>query len=187
VFEALKEDKTFLKKTELSCADKKRAWQIRSADRAAEKAAIREAISFLVVSFKTPSLLQSRTNANGQSGVSLLQARVSEHSRASSTDVAISMLDDTDAELSSTSADDSESTKKGRFDNVKKMLTDLITVLQSEQKEEKAKKAMCEAELEKKGDEKDKTSDEVEMLKANIDSKTNDVKHKVGLEHLDFI
>lgn len=173
--EALKEDKTFLKKTELSCADKKKAWQIRSADRAAEKAAIREAISFLVVSFKTPSLLQSRTKANGQSGVSLLQARVSEHSRASSTDVAISMLDDTDAELSSTSADDSESTKKGRFDNVKKMLTNLITVLQSEQKEEKAKKAMCEAELEKKGDEKDKTSDEVEMLKANIDSKTNDV------------
>jgi len=173
--DALKEDKTFLKKTVLSCGDKKKAWTIRSADRAAEKAAIREAISFLVVSFKTPSLLQTHTNGHGLSGYSLLQARVSEHSRASSADVALAMLDDTDAELSSTSSDENARTKQERFDNVKKMLTNLIAVMQKEQKEEKAKKEMCEAELEKKGDEKDKTSDAVEMLKANIESKTNEV------------
>jgi hypothetical protein len=173
--DALSEDKKFLSKTESACGDKKKAWTIRSADRAAEKAAIREAISFLVVSFKEPSLLQTHPHGRGQSGYSLLQARVSEHSRASSADVAIAMLDDTDAELSSTSSDDNARTKQQRFDDVKKMLTDLIAVMQKEQKEEKAKKEMCEAELEKKGDEKDKTSDSVDMLKANIESKTNEV------------
>merc|ERR1719161_3330811 len=85
------------------------------------------------------------------------------------------MLDDTDAELSSTSSDDNARAKQERFDDVKKMLTDLVAVLQKEQKEEKAKKEMCESELEKKGDEKDKTSDSVDMLKANIESKENEV------------
>lgn len=173
--DALSEDKKFLSKTELACTDKKKAWEIRSADRAAEKAAIREAISFLVVSFKEPALLQTHPHGRVQSGVSLLQARVSEHSRASSADVAVAMLDDTDAELSDTSSDDNARTKQQRFDDVKKMLTDLITVMQKEQKEEKAKKEMCESELEKKGDEKDQTSDAVDMLKANIESKTNEV------------
>merc|ERR1712146_419125 len=34
--DALGEDKKFLSKTEVACGDKKKAWQIRSADRAAE-------------------------------------------------------------------------------------------------------------------------------------------------------
>jgi len=167
---ALKEDKTFLAKTEVSCSHKKKAWQIRSEDRAAEKAAIREAISFLVVTFKSASLLQS-----GPAGFSLLQARVSEHSRASSTDVAMNMLDDTDAELSSMSSDETASSKQERFDAVKKTLQDLVGVLQAEQKEEKTKKDMCESEFQKKGDEKDETSDLVNMTTANIESKDNEV------------
>jgi len=173
--EELKEDRAFLKKTEVSCADKKAAWQIRTEDRAAEKAAIREAIGFLVVSFQAPSLVQTPASVHGTTGFSLLQARATEHLRASSTEVAISELDDVDADLSSMTADDSASSKKERFDNVKKMLQDLIVVMQKEQKEEKAKKEMCESDLEEKGDEKDKTSDSVDMLTATIESKTNEV------------
>jgi len=173
--EELKEDKVFLKKTEMSCADKEKAWGIRTTDRAAEKAAIREAISFLIVSFQKPEFAQMPAHAHGERGYSLLQARVTEHSRASSTEVAMSMLDDTDAELSAVNADASASVKKERFDDVKKMLQDLIVVLQKEQKEEKAKKDMCESDLEQKGDEKDKTSDSVDMLTANVESKTTEV------------
>merc|ERR1712159_916372 len=49
---ALQEDKTYLDETSASCEDKKREWQVRSEDRAKEKSAIREAISFLTISFK---------------------------------------------------------------------------------------------------------------------------------------
>jgi len=172
--DSLKEDKTFLSKTELSCANKKKAWQIRSEDRAAEKAAIREAISFLVVSFKDGSLLQTSKKARGEQGYSLLQARVSQHSRASTSDVAMSMLDDTDEELSSMGTDEDASSKAARFEAVKKTLTELISILQSEQKEEKAKKEMCEADLKKKEGEKVETSDSVDMTQANVESKTNE-------------
>jgi len=61
------------------------------------------------------------------------------------------------------------------FKKVKIVITDLIKVLQAEQSDEKAKKDMCEAELDRKGKEQVKTSDKVGLLTASMDSKQNEV------------
>lgn len=178
VDEALKEDKTFLEETQKECAQKEKDWQIRSEDRAKEKAAIREAISFLIISFKKPQAeaLVQTADLEESDALSFLQARPGEHRRSSSQDYGMSMLDATDAELSALTGKADSATKKEAFAKVKMVIQDLIEVLETEQKDEYAKTKMCKSKFKTKGEKKDKTSDQIGMLEAKIESTGSEVE-----------
>merc|ERR1719217_1105531 len=178
---ALQEDKIYLDETTASCEDKKTEWQVRSEDRAKEKSAIREAISFLVISFKEKEnqeqkllLLQqqqqNRDESDMEGDLSFVQT-----SSTDSMSGASSMLDTADAELSVLTSRVNSAAKADLFESVKKTINDLIGVLQVEGKEEKEKNGWCKAELAKKDTEKKDTEDNIANLEATIESKSNEV------------
>merc|ERR1719217_194130 len=153
---ALQEDKIYLDETTASCEDKKTEWQVRSEDRAKEKSAIREAISFLVISFKEKEgeeqkllLLQQKQQNQDESDMegdlSFVQT-----SSSDSLGGASAMLDTADAELSVLTSRVNSAAKADIFESVKKTISDLIGVLGVEQKEEAEKNGWCKDELAKK-------------------------------------
>jgi DNA repair exonuclease SbcCD ATPase subunit len=179
---ALQEDKIYLDETTASCEDKKKEWQIRSEDRAKEKSAIREAISFLVITFKEKEseeakllLLQrqqqARDDSNLEGDLSFVQTSMSTDSLGG----ASAMLDTADAELSALTSRVNSAAKADIFENVKKTINDLVGVLQVEQQEETEKNKWCKAELAKKDTEKKDVSDKIGNLEATIDSQSNEV------------
>jgi hypothetical protein len=178
---AMQEDKVYLDETTASCEDKKTEWQVRSEDRAKEKSAIREAISFLTISFKEKEqklLLLQQQQQTKEADESGIEGDVSFLQTSSSTDAlggASAMLDTADAELSVLTSRVNSAAKADIFENVKKTITDLIGVLQVEGKEEKEKNGWCKAELAKKDTEKKDTEDNVANLEATIESKSNEV------------
>jgi len=179
VTSALQEDKIYLDETTKSCADKKTEWQIRSEDRAKEKSAIREAISFLTISFKEKAqkllLLQQQTQTRDDSDLEGDLSFVQMSSSSNALGGASEMLDTADAELSALTSRVDSAAKADIFESVKKTINDLIGVLQVEQSEEKEKNGWCKAELAKKDTEKKDTEDNLANLVATIDSKSNEV------------
>merc|ERR1719217_280509 len=179
VTSALQEDKIYLDETTKSCADKKTEWQIRSEDRAKEKSAIREAISFLTISFKEKAqkllLLQQQTQTRDDSDLEGDLSFVQMSSSSNALGGASEMLDTADAELSALTSRVDSAAKADIFESVKKTINDLIGVLQVEQSEEKEKNGWCKAELAKKDTEKKDTEDNLANLVATIDSKANEV------------
>jgi len=179
---AIQEDKIYLDETTGSCEDKKKEWQIRSEDRAKEKSAIREAISFLTISFKEKEqkeqkllLLQQqqqeREDSEFTGDLSFVQASMSTDALGG----ASAMLDTADAELSALTSRVNSAAKADIFGSVKKTIGDLIGVLQVEQKEEAEKNGWCKEELAKKDAEKKDTTDTIANLDATIESQSNEV------------
>lgn len=147
------------------CDNKKREWAVRAEDRAAEKKAIQEAIGFLGiieehVETAPPSFLQVRS-------VPMVAAAA----LVGTADAALIQLQEGGAA--------GEFAKKETFAKVKKIVADLVELLQNEQKTETQKRDYCESELKQKGDEKDDNEEKVQTLSTSIDKKTAEVSVSV--------
>jgi len=151
------------------CDKKREEWNIRGEDRAREKAAIREAISYLMLT------LQQQEVAPAPAGAALLQVRSAARVALSygSFSAAQALIGAADGELATLSAHTDSKTRVDVFGKLKFMISQLIGVLQKEQKAEAEKKSYCGAEREKKLGEQTDHNDTVSSLNATIDEKTN--------------
>lgn len=116
------------------CENRNKEWSERQVDRQQEKAAIREAMSFLTISFGKGA------DAAAAAPVSFLQVKSMAGVSAS--------LSSLNEELLGMEQSAREGQSKDHFSSVKKVVTNLIQVLQKEEQDEEEKKRWCEAEME---------------------------------------
>jgi hypothetical protein len=120
-----------------NCETKKKEWQLKTEDRQKEKAAIREAMSYLSLSSAEQG---SSLVASSSTPVSFVQVTL---------DKSLTSLTSLSQDLTSLSTQVGTAAKADHFENVKKVINDLIAVLGQEQLDEKDKRAWCEDETTK--------------------------------------
>merc|ERR1719420_1758400 len=118
-----------------NCETKKKEWALKTGDRQKEKAAIREAMSYL--SLSSAEAGGSSLVASNSTPVSFVQVSLGKSLTSLSQD------------LTSLSTQVGTAAKADHFENVKKVINDLIAVLGQEQLDEKDKRAWCEDETTK--------------------------------------
>merc|ERR1719335_539527 len=137
--EALIEDKKFLGDLETDCDTKAKEWEEQVKVRAEELVAIQETIKILndddaLELFKktlpSPSLLQTRTFANGKKAHALSLIRAVRHGRPEIDFIALAL-----------------NTGKVDFSKVLKMIDDMVEVLAKEQSDDDHKKEYCTSQL----------------------------------------
>lgn len=144
-----------------TCHKKNAEWKIRSDDRAQEKEALRQAIIVLKESLKDSSLVQENQGEADDSELSFMQ----------DSDVSLIQLQalsgSVDAQVGALLAE--VTTKnKGNFDEAKKVVTELLALLQNQEDNEAAKHKYCKKGLATKDIEERNTQDEIEGLNATI-------------------
>merc|ERR1719388_83151 len=183
--EALIEDKKFLADLETDCATKKKEFEEQVKVRAEELLAIQETIKILndddaLDLFKktlpSPSLLQTRTFANGKKAHALSLIRAVRHGRPEIDFIALAL-----------------NTGKVDFSKVLKMIDDMVEVLAKEQTDDDHKKEYCTGQLdviEDKGKELGHTIGDLETEIADYKETLKTVEEelatlKAGIEALD--
>jgi hypothetical protein len=147
---ALEDGQTSHEDTTNDCTQKKKDFALRTEDRQKEKAAIREAVSYLSLTFNkdqaspAPSFVQVGLDKSLNSLTSLSQ------------------------DLSSLSTQVGAAGKADHFEGVKKVIKELQAVLQQEQVDENEKKKWCEAEMETSTKKNETKTDDLERTKASI-------------------
>lgn len=184
------EAEAYLKETTAACDDKAQAWAVRQEDRAKEKAAIREAVSFLEITFKqqaaAAALLQAKTGGSDEDStdddasapVSFLQVSTSAGSNAAYS-TALSVLSEANESLNALSSKADAGAKRDIYNNVKKVIDQVVAELEKEQTEADQKKKYCESEQKAKTLEHEQLTDKHERLSATVTRKTDTV---TGLE-----
>jgi len=129
------------------CEEQARAWDIKTQDRQAEKAAIREATSYLTLTMA------------GSAPAPVFFAQV----RSSSTSLSTLSRD-----LTSLAATTGTNGKNDAFKSVKDVINELITVIVAEQAAEKSKNDWCLSETEKNEKLNATKTDDLERMAASI-------------------
>eukprot|EP00747_Dinoflagellata_sp_TGD_P188226 gnl/TRDRNA2_/TRDRNA2_46892_c0_seq1.p1 gnl/TRDRNA2_/TRDRNA2_46892_c0~~gnl/TRDRNA2_/TRDRNA2_46892_c0_seq1.p1 ORF type:complete len:704 (+),score=249.67 gnl/TRDRNA2_/TRDRNA2_46892_c0_seq1:143-2254(+) len=165
----------YIKETTDHCDLKSKEWQIRGEDRAKEKAALNEAISYLTMSFakKAAVLVQE----NKQAAPSFLQVAAS-NQLTSAFGTLNSLIGTSNADLSNmmATAAGTGTLSAQQFAALKKIVDDLINTLTQQGSDEKAHKDHCESELDSKGQEKADSEDTLAELEATIEKKESEVE-----------
>merc|ERR1719311_1474198 len=149
--EALEAADDGLKDTTEDCDTKKKDFALRTEDRQKEKAAIREAMSYL----KLTAAEGSSAAPAAPTFVQVLKRAVRESKEQAPAfvqvglDKSLNSLSSLSHDLSSLSQKVNAAGKSDSFEGVKKVINELIAVLVQEQKDEKTKKDWCIAEKEK--------------------------------------
>jgi len=161
---SLEEDKAFLADLEKNCSTKEAEWAVRQKTRAEEILAILDTIKILndddaLELFKktlpSPSLLQIKASAQEVKHLALKALAGSKH------DVRVDLI---------------AMSLRGRkisFEKIIKMIDDMVVLLGKEQGTDDAKKAYCEAEL-------DKAEDEAKELEHRIDDLAKAIEETKG-------
>lgn len=160
------------------CQKTAHEWEIRQADRTKEKAALNQAIKFLVESSKEQrkvvKLIQEDAQAEQDApsdvvfAPSLLQVK---------SDSASEFYKAANAALSGEDEDNVDShMKKNTFDGVKGVVKKLIQSHQDTQEEEKSKRDYCEKSISDMEEDKATSEDDLDAVKADIDKKTSEVE-----------
>jgi len=188
------EAEAYLKETTAACDDKAQEWSVRQEDRAKEKAAIREAVSFLEITFKqeqaAAALLQQKKakadagdddGSAGEADAAPLSFVQFSSSQASSgaMGAALSVLESANESLNSLSDRVDIGTKRDIYENVKKVINKVVAELEKEQSEAEEKKKYCESEQKAKDLEHQQLTDKHERLSATVKRKSDTV---AGLE-----
>merc|ERR1719420_2408920 len=140
-----------------NCETKKKEWQLKTKDRQKEKAAIREAMSYL--SLSSAEAGGSSLVASNSTPVSFVQASLGK---------SLNSLTSLSQDLTSLSTQVGTASKADHFENVKKVINSLIAVLNQEQADEKDKRAWCEDETSKTERINATKTDELERTNAFI-------------------
>jgi hypothetical protein len=168
--EALEAADDGLKDTTEDCDTKKKDFALRTEDRQKEKAAIREAMSYL----KLTAAEGSSAAPAAPSFVQVLKKAVRESQEQAPAfvqvglDKSLNSLSSLSHDLSSLSQQVNAAGKSDSFEGVKKVINELIAVLVQEQKDEKVKKDWCIAEKEKNVGTNTSKSDELERTVAAL-------------------
>jgi len=146
--------------TSEDCETKKKEWALRTEDRQKEKAAIREAVSYLSLSFQeqATSLVAAPANTT-DAAVSFVQVTLGK---------SLSSLTSLSQDLTSLTDKVGTAGKADHFESVKKVIQELIGVLNQEQADEKEKRAWCEDETTKTERTNNTKTDELERTNAAI-------------------
>jgi len=194
-----KEGQIYLHETEKSCDMREKTWRARQADRAKEKIAIQEAIAFLKISFQEESSLQSAEEedptetmdavvdaVDGDAPLSFLQSSpIKNAQRPSFLNLASLDLESANKmmSLSSLSSQVDAFVKSDRFGGIKNKIVDLISALEREQEGDLKKKKRCEAmETEQKSVFEAK-QDDMTLITAVIDRKSELIQSATGGIH----
>jgi len=181
ITEDLKEWEQYLAETQGDCTDKEKEWQIRGEDRSKEKAAIREAVSFLKITFEEKEqqetqqamLIQKQDElASSSDELSFVQVGMASFGMGQ----ASALVGTADAELAALTAQVNGGASDDSFGEVKGTINKLIAVVQTQQKAEAEKKKYCEKEKKSRLNEQESTTDILKALNATINKKSIDVK-----------
>jgi len=168
--EALEAADDGLKDTTEDCDTKKKDFALRTEDRQKEKAAIREAMSYL----KLTAAEGSSAAPAAPTFVQVLKRAVRESKEQAPAfvqvglDKSLNSLSSLSHDLSSLSQKVNAAGKSDSFEGVKKVINELIAVLVQEQKDEKTKKDWCIAEKEKNVGTNTSKTDELERTVAAL-------------------
>merc|ERR1719393_358953 len=168
--EALEAADNGLKDTTEDCDTKKKDFALRTEDRQKEKAAIREAMSYL----KLTAAEGSSAAPAAPTFVQVLKRAVRESKEQAPAfvqvglDKSLNSLSSLSHDLSSLSQKVNAAGKSDSFEGVKKVINELIAVLVQEQKDEKTKKDWCIAEKEKNVGTNTSKTDELERTVAAL-------------------
>merc|ERR1719171_3047069 len=168
--EALEAADDGLKDTTEDCDTKKKDFALRTEDRQKEKAAIREAMSYL----KLTAAEGSSAAPAAPTFVQVLKRAVRESKEQAPAfvqvglDKSLNSLSSLSHDLSSLSQKVNAAGKSDNFEGVKKVINELIAVLTQEQEDEKTKKKWCIGEKEKNVASNTSKTDELERTVASI-------------------
>merc|ERR1719163_466885 len=172
--EALEAADDGLKDTTEDCETKKKDFALRTEDRQKEKAAIREAMSYLKLTAAEGTAAAPAAPA-APTFVQVVQKAVRAAADAQAPtfvqvglDKSLSSLSSLSHDLSSLSTQVNAAGKADNFEGVKKVINELIAVLQQEQADEKDKKKWCIGEKEKNVASNTSKTDELERTVASI-------------------
>jgi len=158
------------------CAAKPKWWSVRVEDRGKEKSALHEAIDFLRKFAGHDKDVPDWIGEKIQTPTSFLQTRSASGvaSRARAGNGHSALLTTATAQLSMFAAGVGVTAKshKHTLDSAKKVVEDLIGVLQTEQQDEAQLKTYCERELGRKGSEQASLRTAIDELNATIQRKT---------------
>lgn len=143
--------------TAADCETKKKEFALKTEDRQKEKAAIREAMSYLSLSSAEQG--SSLVAANSSGPVSFVQLSLGK---------SLTSLTSLSQDLGSLAEQVGTAGKADHFENVKKVIQDLIGVLNQEQADEKDKRDWCEDETAKTERINASKTDELERTNASI-------------------
>merc|ERR1719405_408485 len=174
--EALEAADDGLKDTTEDCDTKKKDFALRTEDRQKEKAAIREAMSYLKLTAAEGSSAAPAAAAPTFVQVVQKAVRAAADSAAQQApafvqvglDKSLNSLSSLSHDLSSLSQQVNAAGKSDSFEGVKKVINELIAVLVQEQKDEKTKKDWCIAEKEKNVGTNTSKTDELERTVAAL-------------------
>lgn len=150
--------------TKKHCDTKKEEWDVRTDERAHEKAAISEAISYLTL------MMTEHQDASRAGSASFLQLGLvsSLSSGSGALGAAEALVAAANGDLAQLSRRDVSGDQRALFAKLKKIIASLVSVLQEDQREETEKRAYCVSENKKKALEQSDTTDLVETLNATI-------------------
>jgi len=174
--EALEAADDGLKDTTEDCDTKKKDFALRTEDRQKEKAAIREAMSYLKLTAAEGSSAAPAAAAPTFVQVVQKAVRAAADSAAQQApafvqvglDKSLNSLSSLSHDLSSLSQQVNAAGKSDSFEGVKKVINELIAVLTQEQEDEKQKKKWCIGEKEKNVASNTSKTDELERTVASI-------------------
>merc|ERR1719443_199956 len=174
--DALEAAEDGLKDTTEDCETKKKDFALRTEDRQKEKAAIREAMSYLKLTAAEGSSAAPAAAAPTFVQVVQKAVRAAADSAAQQApafvqvglDKSLSSLSSLSHDLSSLSQQVNAAGKADNFEGVKKVINELIAVLTQEQEDEKTKKKWCIGEKEKNTASNTSKTDELERTVASI-------------------
>merc|ERR1719405_262840 len=165
-----------LKDTTEDCDTKKKDFALRTEDRQKEKAAIREAMSYLKLTAAEGTAAAPAAPA-APTFVQVVKKAVRAAARSAGEapsfvqvglDKSLSSLSSLSHDLSSLSQQVNAAGKADNFEGVKKVINELIAVLTQEQEDEKQKKKWCLGEKEKNVASNTSKTDELERTVASI-------------------
>merc|ERR1719389_1256995 len=169
----LSDTQSFLANLASQCATKKKEWEVRSATRSQEVAAISEAIKILndddaLDLFKKTLSLEQETHKFG-----FLQRRSSVAVAARARDMVAALVKKASPHKSQLELIElGLKAKKVDFSKVLAMIDGMTTVLKEEQKNDDAQKAFCDKDLESSEGEKKETEEAIESSEAFIEETT---------------
>eukprot|EP00397_Hematodinium_sp_SG-2012_P021633 GEMP01022360.1.p1 GENE.GEMP01022360.1~~GEMP01022360.1.p1 ORF type:complete len:631 (+),score=196.85 GEMP01022360.1:416-2308(+) len=179
------ETKKYRKETAESCAQKEREWRVRQSDRAKEKTAIREAISFLKIAFSKEKRKSEKTEADapqdspGHAALSFLQLN------PFSMPLESDNLESPSTSLSALSTQMDQFVSGDQFRGVKKKIIELVNTLEREQAEDKQKKVRCDTTEETQKADFVVKMDKMAQLESMISRKTELIKSLTsGIEEI---
>lgn len=181
----LDEDKAYLEDVTKECETKQKDWELRSNDRAQEKAAIREAISYLMITFakqeteekQAAALLAQKRQMQQQQDEDFKESQVESFVQVDAIGNALEAMqtatDGMDQLGNQQRQQQRQQVGNEQFSGVKKTIKELIKVTQQEQTEADKKFKYCESRQKSNEVSLADMTDQSDRLDALVSKKTN--------------